>query len=208
MELSISESYQANFQKEVNMELEVTWGRTVRVWWAYVWRLMLITSIIGFGLGLFMGVLGSPPQLANIILNLTGIISIAISFAVMQRILGKDFGEFRLVLIRKEVNTELEVTWGRTVRVWWAYLWRSMLITFIIGFVMGLLQAQGAFNSDLPIQLVGIIISLAFSLVVMKMILGKDFREFRLVLIRKDDKSPNKLGLESPNFPSPKPSSP
>ncbi|UCF81808.1 MAG: hypothetical protein JSV08_01320 [Acidobacteriota bacterium] len=110
--------------------------------------------------------------------------------------------------MRKEVNTELEVTWGRTVRVWWAYLWRSMLITFIIGFVMGLLQAQGAFNSDLPIQLVGIIISLAFSLVVMKMILGKDFREFRLVLIRKDDKSPNKLGLESPNFPSPKPSSP
>ncbi|MGO1233694.1 MAG: hypothetical protein ACTMHG_08240 [Marinobacter sp.] len=89
---------------------------------------------------------------------------------------------------------ELEVTWKRAAKVWWSYLWRSIIaiivatvlggiVGFIIGFVLG---AMGV--STQTIQFItapiGMIIGLLISIVPIKMILGKDFGEFRLVLLQ------------------------
>lgn len=89
---------------------------------------------------------------------------------------------------------ELEVTWKRAAKVWWSYLWRSIIaiivamvlggiVGFIIGFVLG---AMGV--STQTIQFItapiGMIIGLLISVVPIKMILGKDFGEFRLVLLQ------------------------
>lgn len=89
---------------------------------------------------------------------------------------------------------ELEVTWKRAAKVWWSYLWRSIIaiivaivlggiVGFIVGFVLG---AMGV--STQTIQFItapiGMIIGLLISIVPIKMILGKDFGEFRLVLLQ------------------------
>lgn len=89
---------------------------------------------------------------------------------------------------------ELEVTWKRAAKVWWSYLWRSIIaiivamvlggiVGFIIGFVLG---AMGV--STQTIQFItapiGMIIGLLISIVPIRMILGKDFGEFRLVLLQ------------------------
>jgi len=90
---------------------------------------------------------------------------------------------------------ELEATWGRTVKVWWSYLWRSLIAMvvamiiggvfgFIIGFVMGTLGAEKS-TIQLTTAPLGMLIGLAISIVPMKMILNKDFGEFRLALVPK-----------------------
>jgi hypothetical protein len=95
---------------------------------------------------------------------------------------------------------EIEVTWGRATMVWWAYIWRLLLcglasalvggiVGAVIGLVMGILQApkEAILFVSLP---VGILIGTASSIVPMKLILGKDFGEFRLALVSKQPTSP------------------
>jgi hypothetical protein len=94
---------------------------------------------------------------------------------------------------------ELEVTWKRVVRVWWAYLWRKLLamvvamivgglVGGIIGFALGL---AGMPTDDIKMFAtpIGMIIGLAISIVPVKMILGKSFGDFRLVLVANTEKN-------------------
>ncbi len=91
------------------MELEVTWGRAVRVWWSYFWRnlitlvvTMIIGAVIGAVLGFAMGAAGVPIQTIQIISVVVGLVlGLGMSVVPMKLILGKDFGEFRLVLMSK-----------------------------------------------------------------------------------------------------------
>ena len=39
-------------------EVEVTWGRTVKVWWSLFWRTILFCSLAGFAVGFIIGFLG------------------------------------------------------------------------------------------------------------------------------------------------------
>ncbi len=92
------------------MELEVTWGRTVKVWWAYLWRAIIAMIagavagvIVGGIIGLILGLLGAPIHIVPFITAPIGLgMGLAISIVPIKLILGKDFGEFRLVLLQKE----------------------------------------------------------------------------------------------------------
>lgn len=89
---------------------------------------------------------------------------------------------------------ELEVTWKRAAKVWWSYLWRNIIAIiavmilggiagFITGFVLGALGASTQTIKYITAP-IGMIIGLLISIVPMKMILGKDFGKFRLVLLQ------------------------
>jgi len=96
------------------MELEVTWGRAARVWWAYLWRNLIavvLTGILGmvFGaiLGLLLGATGVSPGVIQRAAFVLGILTgIAVSVVPIRLILGKDFGEFRLVLLASPPQSE------------------------------------------------------------------------------------------------------
>lgn len=91
---------------------------------------------------------------------------------------------------------ELNVTWNRAIRVWWSLAWRnliailaSMVLGAIVGFIVGMIL--GSFGASVhTIQWVtaplGAILGLVISIIPIKMILGKDFGEFRLVLLGDD----------------------
>lgn len=91
---------------------------------------------------------------------------------------------------------ELEVTWQRAVRIWWSYLWRNliaivaaMVIGAVLGFILGAVLALLGVGSEMiriAGMLVGMIVGLAISIVPLKLILGRDYGEFRLVLLAKD----------------------
>jgi nitrate reductase gamma subunit len=99
---------------------------------------------------------------------------------------------------------ELEITWKRAIRVYWAWLWRwvitfvialAILITFgfVIGFIVGFIMSKFGFQAE-TIQSVSTTIGTIFGLVgaliapifPLKRILGRNFGEFRLVLLAKD----------------------
>jgi ABC-type glycerol-3-phosphate transport system permease component len=95
------------------MELEITWGRVTRVWWAFLWR-SLIASIIAMIIGgIFGGIVGytiaatggAITTINIIIMSIGGIIGLGVSIIPMKMILGKDFGEFRLALVPKSQDT-------------------------------------------------------------------------------------------------------
>ena len=94
----------------------------------------------------------------------------------------------------------MEVTWGRAGMVWWAYIWRLALcgiasaivggvVGGILGFILGMLQVpkEAIIFVSLP---VGLVIGTASSIIPMKLILGKDFGDFRLLLVSKRPSTP------------------
>jgi len=90
--------------------------------------------------------------------------------------------------------TELEVTWDRVIRVWWSYLWRkfivalaAMIASAMIGLFFGvIIHRLGVSNHATArwvILPIGFAIGLGFSVIPIKLILGKNFGTFRLVLV-------------------------
>ena len=91
------------------MELEVTKKRTLRVYWAFVWRSVIFSALAGFIAGAVGGaVLGviyhNNPEIMRQYAPLVGavagyIASVIVGFFVMKLILKKKFKEFKIVLI-------------------------------------------------------------------------------------------------------------
>ena len=94
------------------MELEITWKRVIRIWWSFLWRNLLailgavvIGALVGFIFGLILGVIGVPVETIKMIVQPIGfLIGLGISVIPLKMVLGKNFGEFRLVLISTEVK--------------------------------------------------------------------------------------------------------
>lgn len=93
-----------------NQEIKATWGQVVRVWWALLWRniiasliAMIIGIVIGALIGFVLGFFGVPQNIIGIIGGIVGgIIGLAVSLIPVKLVLGKDFGEFRLVIVPKQ----------------------------------------------------------------------------------------------------------
>jgi len=93
------------------MELEVTWGRAMRVWWAYLWRKLIaiiggtiLGAILSAILGFVLGAAGMAPDAVRRAGLVVGVImgGLLVSIVPIRLILGKNFGEFRLVLLSNE----------------------------------------------------------------------------------------------------------
>lgn len=95
----------------------------------------------------------------------------------------------------------LEVSWGRTIRVWWAMAWRCLLavplgalVGCVIGFVIGVIG--GALRLDTTqIQILVQVVTVPIGLVLgglvgiwaTRAVLRKSFKEFRIALIPRTD---------------------
>ncbi len=98
------------------MEIEITWTHAIRVWWSLFWRnliaiivAMLMGGLVGGVIGFVMGLMGFPVRLIQIVCAPIGfIIGIAVSVVPVKMILGKTFGEFRLILVssKQDENTD------------------------------------------------------------------------------------------------------
>jgi len=74
---------------------------------------------------------------------------------------------------------ELDNTWERSFSVWWAYFWRMMVGVVPLNIFIGLFTGSVNYFTTF-------IISILVSIIVIKLILKKDFGEFSLLLLEKD----------------------
>jgi ABC-type uncharacterized transport system permease subunit len=86
--------------------VEVTWLRAVKVWWSLLWRTVLFvflaSAVIGFILGMIMGLFKAEPQAIITTSIIIGyIVSILIGIAVTRIVLKKEYSDFKLALIAK-----------------------------------------------------------------------------------------------------------
>jgi hypothetical protein len=92
---------------------------------------------------------------------------------------------------------ELEITWSRVIRIWWSFFWRNlicivvtMLIGMVFGFIVGFIMGAMGFPPRVIMFVtgpIGLVMGLAISVVPLKLILGEDYGEFRLVLLAKQE---------------------
>jgi hypothetical protein len=86
--------------------LEPTWGRTIRIWWAWVWRVALWALVLNVGFGFVLGLMGiwetlSPTEKFYWSTVMGSISGVGLQLIILKRILVRDFGEFKLLLIAR-----------------------------------------------------------------------------------------------------------
>ena len=84
----------------------------------------------------------------------------------------------------------LEPTFGRAARIWWALLWRGILISVGIGIVIGFVEGLGGTLMGIPSSKImllsvpsGVLIGIPVAIWVVQMVLRKRFRDFSIRLI-------------------------
>jgi hypothetical protein len=95
--------------------------------------------------------------------------------------------------------SELDVTWSRALKIWWAIFWRCTLISLasslvllvvVAVFALGLGisgEAVGAFDRSRILQFIFFGIGAVISLVVTKVVLNLRWAGFRIALISTRD---------------------
>ena len=91
------------------MEMQITWDRASRVWTAIAWRMMLavfvIVLVVLVALGFLLNSLGISGSTIDVILKAAGLILMLItSIWIIKSVLGRNYGDFRLVLISQDSN--------------------------------------------------------------------------------------------------------
>lgn len=85
---------------------------------------------------------------------------------------------------------ELDLTWGRSMRVWWLMVWRGavgglvfgVIVGAITGFVIAMLQGSIQTITVVSATL-GYTVGLVWSMFVVRMALAKRYKEFRFALV-------------------------
>ena len=99
---------------------------------------------------------------------------------------------------------ELELTWGRTLKMWWVILWRGVLLTVPAGFAAGATIGALLMILKLPITqnpaemrlaggIAGYLASLPIFLVVFRMAIRKRYKDFKVVLLPLAERDSPKL---------------
>jgi hypothetical protein len=85
---------------------------------------------------------------------------------------------------------ELDVTWSRTMQVWWAFFWRGivyiMLPAFLLGAVVGVVLAVNKVPIEphaWKLQMIGGAIGLFVGIWLTRVILSKTYSGFRIALV-------------------------
>ena len=86
--------------------LEVTWGRAVKVWWSIAWRAVLVSVLLGFAVGIVVGLFAvgggmSAVAAASLGQLIGGVLGITVSVWAVRKALTRSFSDFTIVLLPK-----------------------------------------------------------------------------------------------------------
>jgi hypothetical protein len=184
--------------------IQPTLNHGLRVWWAYYWPTSLIsacliaTMIVALRIAWQNALVsGNFIRWANGILPY--VVTYAISLFIIHYLLAKRFRHFRVALLPRDISSteqSLPRTFPRTIRVWWAFSWRAVVLSVIvrfaggiaIGFVVAALSLMGPVMTTLVPIVAQIIIDAAVGLFVMySAILDEEFGDFRVALLPRKD---------------------
>lgn len=85
---------------------------------------------------------------------------------------------------------ELDVTWSRTMQVWWAFFWRSIVYVMLPAFLLGAVVGVVLVVNKVPLephawklQMAGGAIGLFVGVWLTRVILRKTYSGFRIALV-------------------------
>ncbi len=181
--------------------IEPEFGHTLRIWWAFTWRSILLGLVVGIVAPIVLNVLimglallaGGTHGATLIVSRIVGyVVSFSVQVYVLWSILYKDFEQFAIRLVpatQTTVSTTADFvlpTLGHAVRIWWAWFWRTSVVSMGVTFLASILLVGSEQPSIVVNVLVWIVALLSFlltGLYVMKIVLRKKFKTFRLYLL-------------------------
>ncbi len=172
----------------------------LRIWWAYYWPTFLISSFI---IGVLTVLLGRAWEYlilrGQLVLWTNRILPYAVIFFVsmfgIHRILRKKFRSFYIALLPRKASFGAEAlprTSERTLRVWWEFIWRSIVYSVIfrfagsiaLGLTFGILASIGGVIGKAVPPIFQVLIDAAVgSFVIYSGLLDEEFGDFRVTLL-------------------------
>jgi hypothetical protein len=175
-------------------------GHSLRIWWAYYWPTFLISSfIIVILLVLLRKAWENLMVSTDVVLwgnrILPYVVIGAVSVLGIRRILGKKFRSFYIALLPRDAAVgvrSLSLSFERTFRVWWAFIWRAVAYSVIfrlagsiaLSLTIGIFTAMGGMVGAVVSFVSQVAIDGAVGLfVIYSGILDEDFGYFRVTLV-------------------------
>ncbi len=155
---------------------EITWGRTIAIWWSWGWR----TGLLGGGTAVLLFLI------LQIIIGLVAAVFLAyalfifISIRITQYVFQKDFENFYLRVVPDGQSTTL----GQAVSIYWCYTWRGTVAMVVVSLLLAGLAAP--FLADEPgpfYNFVQFALTLPIQVVVLRTVLRKKFRSFVIDIV-------------------------
>jgi hypothetical protein len=188
----------ASVSQEQYIQPSLAYG--LRIWWAYYWPTFLVSSFI---IGALMVLLRRAWEYLilrdQVVLWTSRILPYAVIFFVsmfgIRRILRKKFRTFSVALLPRGASFGAEAlprTPGRTLRVWWEFIWRSIVYSVIfrfagsiaLGLTLGILASMGGVMGKVVPLIFQVLIDAAVgSFVIYSGLLDEEFGDFRLTLV-------------------------
>ena len=109
--------------------MEITLGTSARVFWAYMWRAFLL----GFGLGIVLGIAKAATGVPSQALDLLNIVmGSLLGFWVLGLVFRKRYKHFSVQLIDNTSGAVRAPSHMDTLRIWWSWFWRSMVLGLVV----------------------------------------------------------------------------
>ncbi len=83
----------------------------------------------------------------------------------------------------------LQITWLRALKIWWSLAWRSVVFgsiaAFLAGLIVGSLSSVLGNNhlTNIYVQSAGLLVGIPVGILVVKIVLSKEFKDYRIVLL-------------------------
>jgi hypothetical protein len=175
-------------------------GHGLRIWWAYYWPTSLISFFIVVVLTVLLRKAWENDTVSTQVVRwanriLPYLVVSAVSLLGIWRILAKKFRSFSIALLPRAAvsgGEPLPRSFQRTVRVWWAFIWRAVVYSVIfriagsiaLGLTIGIFAAIAGPMGEVVSFVSQVLIDGAVGLfVIYSGILDEEFGDFRVTLV-------------------------
>ena len=178
-------------------------GHGLRIWWAYYWPTSLVSLFVVVFLNFLLRKAWENALISGHVVLWSSRISpyvVVYGFSVftIRYVLGKSFRSFRVALLPRDPLSHTEAmsrSFGRTIRVWWAFCWRTVVYSLIVrfagsvalGFTVGILSSMSRAMAAWVPLIAQVVIDGAVGLfVIYSAILDEEFADFRVALLPRE----------------------
>jgi len=187
--------------------IQPTLGHGLRIWWAYYWPVSLISFFIIVGVSVLLRKAWESDVLSTEVVRWANrILPYAVIFVVsmigIRRILGKKFRAFSIALLPRGavvVGQPLSLSFERTLRVWWEFIWRTVVYSVVfriagsiaLSLTMRIFASMGGLMGAAVPFVMQVLIDGAVGLfVIYSGILDEEFGDFRVSLLPRAGRLP------------------
>lgn len=159
---------------------DVAWNLALSVWWSYTWRAMLagfalgvIVALTGIGVAVATGVpsesilslhsvafMGGAIVLV-IVLTLVGMV--ALNVWALKAAMSTTHAGMAIKLKGVAETAEGEFTLTQILSFWWSFSWRSVVVSILVGLVLGVAAALAGFGDNPVFSVISTLVSLSIS---------------------------------------------